>query len=449
MKKYLPLIGIAFTIIVIVFLFWFFFLRPTDNTLDSGGTNSGSGFGTFFDSENNQRRNFTESLGDLPEEAFVQNSKIPILRQLSDEPIAGYTFFQKEFEIINNDLGTTTDEDVEDTVLEGRYVFRFMERGTGHIYETREDSMTIEKVTNTTVQQVTNAMFSSNGNKVLFEKLSEGEESIDSFIGEIVLEIEEGGAEEKILQIQPYSILSSFFSLSPDENSFAYLTQNQNSSNLYVGDFNSNEEIIFQSPIKEWVIEWSSDNLISMFTKPSSSIPGYGYLLNTSNGSTEKVLNQIDGLTFKSNSEGDSVIYSETRGGTIALKYKNLDSNETRTFAVSTFPEKCAFSKTDSLIVYCGIPRSFPGASYPDDWYKGRVSFEDMLWKINLSTGRSESIYNFSTNDYGNFDIVNMQVTEEDQFITFKNRNDLTLWSLNLEAMNNSDAFIADSPVDL
>lgn len=447
MKKYLPLIGIIFTILIIVFAFWFFFLR-TSSTTEQTLIDNGGGFGTFFDTENQGGGfNFQDSIANLPDEAFVKNSRIPILRQLSSEPIAGYTFFKKEFEVINNDLATSTEEVPVNTETEEKYVFRFMERGTGHIFETTEDTLTTEKITNTSVSKIINAIFSENGNKIIFEKLSEDEENIDSFLGNIIDEIEEGGSEQKILEVQPYSILSKNFTLSPKKDLFAHMKLNSDSSTIYSTNFDLKETVLEQSIIKDWLISWDSENYISMFTKPSSKIPGYGYILNIKNGNSEKIFNQINGLTFKLSPDAQSAIYSESNGNSFSLKFKNLETEEIRDFPISAIPEKCVFSNTQENIIYCGTSTLIPSATYPDDWYKGKVSFDDSIWKINTNTGRSETLYQFD-DMYGNFDVIDIQLTSDDEFILFKNKIDLTLWSINLKEMDNSDVFTDDSAVD-
>ena len=84
----------------------------------------------------------------------------------------------------------------------------------------------------------------------------------------------------------------------------------------------------------------------------------------------------------------------------------------------------------------------------PDDWYKGKVSFNDSIWKINTTTGLVEMFYNFNRNKFGSFDLIDLSLTEGDEFMLFKNKKDLTLWSLNLKELDNRNVFTTDSPED-
>jgi hypothetical protein len=440
MKRFLPIIGILVAVLLVVFLLWFFFLRGT--TEQQGQTLEGPNFGTFFETTNGGNFDFRGNLENLPPEEFVQETRVPILRQLSAEPIAGYSILRKEFEVEKE--GTTTEETIEP---EEKNVFRFMERGTGHILETVEDSLEIEKVTNTTIQKVNSVVFSEDGNKVLFQKLNEQGEGIDSFLGEIV--DKDDGLEEKVLETQAYSILSQFFTLSPDLDEFAFLIQSGETGQILKDDFEgSGEDLLYSSSIKDWLLSWDSPNYITLSTRPSSNKIGNSYLLTVSNGSFRKILSRLPGLMSKVSPDAEKVLYSQSNGNLITLNVKDLGSNEEKQIALTTFPEKCVFSVSNNENVYCGAPKSYGIGEYPDDWYKGKVSFNDAIWMANIETGLVRVIYNFDEETYGQFDVVDLKLSQEDKYLTFQNKKDLTLWSLDLDALDNRDNFMTDSVED-
>jgi len=449
MKKILFVLGTLLLIALVILAFWFLFFRNTTpenpEIIDNTDT-----FGTFFNSEDGSVGSFFGPGKDveLAPEDYVENTQIPILRQLSVNPIAGYTFYKKEFDVLEQDLNATN----EDKEKEERYAFRFMERGAGHIFETEEKSMAIKKVSNTTNQKIISSQMSKDGQFVLFEKLSGSAENIESFFGELFPpeEIEGETITDPVfnLETEAYSILSSFFTTSPNKQNFAYITEAGPSSSVFIDNFKKNErKEIFNSPIKEWLLDWPSENKILLITKPSATENGFAYLLDTKTGILNKILGNIKGLTVKVNSSADNVLYSETERSTVILRTKNLGTGETKRVALSTLPEKCVFSSVEKNIIYCGAPNYSISAKYPDDWYKGLFFFEDSIWKINSETGLVDSVYHFDKNKYGRFDIEEMTITDEDEFLVFKNKRDLTLWSLNINALKN-DSFIPDSAED-
>jgi hypothetical protein len=459
MKKFLLVFVGALLIILILVGFWFLLTRNNSTDIEPATPFEGeTGFGDFFDIESGGNIGFEGFTETLDEEDFIAETQIPILRQLSAEPVAGYTFFKKEFDFINPNIGDEETEG-ESTIKEDRYVFRFMERATGHIFETAEHTLTTEKITNTTTQQVYNAIFSNEGQYVVFEKTSATSESVDSFVGEIIeKEIEtttdenillsEETEKEFVLEIEPYSIVSNFFVSSPSKNSFAYIISSNDSASITTDSFTSRgKESIFNSPIKEWQMDWKSDS-INLTTKPSSKADGVSYLLNTNTGSLNKLIGGIKGLTTNISQDGETLLYSESSGNSVVVRVQDVVSGEASRLAISTLPEKCVFSKTRENIIYCGAQSNSTNASLPDDWYKGKVSFRDSIWEINTENNFVSIFYNFDENKFGEFDLINLDITEGDEYLTFVNKKDLTLWSLNLSVLNNEDSFSIDSPED-
>lgn len=439
MKKILFIIGGIVLIVLVGFGIWSLFLRGEDSIIKNVFEDEVN-FGTFFDTQGSVSNVFDGNYDDLEESDFVRETRLPILRQISSEPVAGYTFFTKEFEELKNvELGTTTESSTEpEKILVDKYVFRFIERGTGHVYETVEDSLTVEKVTNTTIQKINTAIFSENNSKILFEKLSDTEEGIDSFVAEIIIP-ENSTSTQPYLEIQPYSIISDSFSKEPKTNNFIYLISSSYSSSIVKDNFeNLTEKILVDIPLKDLLIEWGGESLALLTTKPSYDQPGYSYLLNTNTGSYKKILGEINGLTTKINSEGTKVLYSESNNNSISLNILDLETKEIKSLSLSALPEKCVFSNMDENIIYCASQNRNTTENLPDGWYKGKILFEDLIWKINTETNQTSLVYNFDSTKYGFFDAINLKLTPEDEYLTFVNKRDLSLWSLSLKELGSN-----------
>lgn len=440
MKKILLLFLAILIAIGIVLGIWYFFFRGEGTNIPFLEKKETS-FGTFFDVDNTGN-DFFDPTKFSPEEIpsdIDLNAEPPILRQLSVEPISGYIFFEKEFDVLNKDATTTETK----TVKEKKVVYRFMERATGHIYETREDELTIQKINQETLPKIYKTTFFENGENLIYEKLGLSGENIDSFWG--AFQKKGTTTDEVELKSEPFSIISSNFAVSPNRKEFVYQINTVDSSSIFLGDNKkTTPKEIFNSPIKEWLIDWQNDNLISLNTKPTSEFPGYLFLLNPKNGSIRKVVDGVGGLTSKISPSGKFVLFSEGRQSSISLFVKDLTTNQIKRLAISTLPEKCVFDNQDETIIYCGGPNRIEPAKYPDDWYKGKVSFDDFIWEINHQKGMIKSFYTFDDKDF-DFDIVDVALSKNNKFFVFVNKTDLTLWSLDLERVRGQENFVPNS----
>jgi hypothetical protein len=82
------------------------------------------------------------------------------------------------------------------------------------------------------------------------------------------------------------------------------------------------------------------------------------------------------------------------------------------------------------------------------DLLKGQLFFSDFIWRINTEEGTIKLLYSFDQEKFGLFDVINVEITDEDEFILFRNKRDLTLWSLNLKELEGGARFTPESPVD-
>jgi hypothetical protein len=170
-----------------------------------------------------------------------------------------------------------------------------------------------------------------------------------------------------------------------------------------------------------------------MSTKPSAKIPGYLYFLNSKTGRFSKILGDINGLTTKTNTNATEVLYSDAIRNTPRLYLYNIKSSESKLLPWNTLPEKCLWGKTDTKVIYCAVPKSFETGDYPDIWYQGLTSFTDDIWMLNTETMASTLVLDPKKDTSNTFDIIDMQIDKNDNYLLFTNKIDLTLWSLNLK----------------
>src|SRR3989344_4566112 len=176
-----------------------------------------------------------------------------------------------------------------------------------------------------------------------------------------------------------------------------------------------------------WKILWAEDNGIYLLSSPSAYLDGFLYKITLSSGAFSKILGPLPGLYTAINSP--NLIFSETD-----LSNKNINSflanssvGNTGPLPVKTLAEKCAWSKKVKDIVFCAAPLIMPGATYPDDWYMGKISFGDAVVKINIA---SRAIISFLLPEA--IDATKLFLSDDETNLFFINKGDESLWKLRI-----------------
>jgi hypothetical protein len=354
-------------------------------------------------------------VGDNTKPTQTESKQPPTLRQIFSSPISGAQSFL---------TGSST-------------VIRFVEKSTGNIFEAKTEVDSIERISNTTIPKTTEAIFVKK-DSVLMRYLKDDSDLIETILGSFATNTPSTNSENKDLAELKITYLTPNIrdlALSPKKDRLFYITQ---SGSGVVGILSSPEDTnktqITSSPLREWNISWPNTNTVTITTKASGGIPGYLYFINTTTGKMSIILNEITGLTTLTNSTASTTIYNQVdASGNVTLKAIDIKTGISKNIPEKTFTEKCVWSKKDANIIYCAIPSKIPSKSYPDAWYKGLVSFSDSLWKINASTGQTNLIVDIKDVSGADLDVVNIFLDEEEEFLIFTNKKDLTLWSFDLQ----------------
>jgi len=397
-KKILILIIILLALVAIALGIRIYFTQDNQPSLN-GELNEERGgiFGFLNFGGSNETPSFGQGNTDANLNTSSQDRSVilPTLRQITTTPISGATF-----------ISTTT--------------VRYVDRGTGHIYDADLLSFSTEKVSNTTIPQVYNALWLKNGNGVLYQQLD------NNIIKTTYINlIDPTGTstavtKEVVTTFLPDNI--SHIDISPDQQSVALLS----SSSVAVGDPANIGTADFTLTGKEWLLDWIDTQNIFVTSKASAQTPGYGYSYSLS-GSVTKELNGIRGLTTNTNSS--HTLFSETAGNRISLSSFNRGTGETTPLSPATFPEKCTFVTTGGDYAVCGVPKNIPNTQLPDTWYQGVYSSEDAIGLYNLETTEYTVLHTPELS----LDIITPNTSSDNKYLLFVNKKDLTLWTLNLE----------------
>lgn len=419
-KRILQIILVVLIIILIGLLIWFFLRPQTDITAPEPGTGepiieTPGGGGTIPETPlpgtGGETGGETGGISTpTPETPTPSTGSIsygnlsllfkPILRQVSTEPIAGSTIFNKG----------------------GRQFIRFTDRATGHIFETDAEIIKLSQITNTTVPKVYEAIWQKNGEGAIYRYLrSNG--NIASFAGTIRTS---GGGEFRGQFLEDNI---SGLAVSEGDNSLLYFLTNNLGQNSLVSSsfFGTNKSIIWSSPLSEWLPIVSQNGNLAVISKASGTSQGSLITLDKSGNIKNYLLTGIYGLSASISPDATGAIYSSSKTSDINLWVKNKDSSP-KNLLLKTLGEKCVWR--DSVYVFCAIPENIPSGEYPDDWYQGTKSFKDEIYLINTDTGVVNYLINLSREANVDFDVDLMGVSPDKRFLTLRNKNNLILWSL-------------------
>ena len=106
-------------------------------------------------------------------------------------------------------------------------------------------------------------------------------------------------------------------------------------------------------------------------------------------------------------------------------------NNELKVFPAKTLPEKCVWSKTNENVVYCGVPKNIIGSKYPDSWYKGIISFNDDIYRIDLDVNSKRKIV--VTGQPDGLDATGLILSTNEDYLSLINKKDGKIWTIKLK----------------
>jgi len=340
------------------------------------------------------------------------NKPLPRLRKLSKEPVAGAVVFN---------TGTTS-------------VVRFVEKGTGNVYEATSDSLAIKRLTNTTIRKIIRAFWIPSGAGFLAQTLIPESEIIETNF----VKLNKVSTSTLSENLTPFSTTISKLptgikelTIKPDGTKIFYYTVSGNSRWFVANPDGTGATLLLSHPLTEWLPKWVSPNIVSMQQKSSAQTENFYYSFDTSSKVLKKTGVGVVGLSANSNNDGSSTLVSS--GGKtprlFLINNKNFTSINANT---NTLADKCVWSKKE-ISVYCAIPNQIPNGAYPDDWYRGTLQTEDFLKKIDLNNIIYYNTADLSKESGEKIDVVDIMLSPDDTHLIFRNKTDGFLWLLRIE----------------
>jgi len=245
--------------------------------------------------------------------------------------------------------------------------------------------------------------------------------------------------EEKTKQKDPIELSGTFLTenitgmtLSPDKSKVFYIAKHVPETIGVVFNFQTRTfKQLLSSPFSEWTPSWHNTDMITMYTKPSGTFSGYLYTIESETGTMHKILDEKRGLLALINPADTHAFITESTGSGMTSSLLDMKTGELEKAPFATLPEKCTWAK-DSIILYCAVPEFVERSLYPDDWYKGVISFTDSIWLINTTTGETRQIVDLSQEGGEGFDISTLALDPNELYLLFINKKTGEPWILEI-----------------
>lgn len=402
MRKRSLIIILILVIVIGGIVGWFAYV----NRAQLGGT--GELFGNIFPRSGTAPLAENELSGqdgrdsDREGDARTAARNVPDVRIVYDKPVSGAIAFEQG----------------------GEAFFRFVERESGHVFEARADGTEEpRRISNTTLPGIHRALWLDPDTFVL--QYLGGRNAIETFRARVT---GDGSIQGTFLDPNIAEIAAS------TDGELLYLTDDDTEARMVRTDQSGeNPQTVLRSPLTEWLVEWPEAGTVTLLTKPSFDAPGFFYIVDAETGARTAALRDMTALAARADTRADTILYSERAGEGVRTGIYDRSTNETRDFALTTFPEKCVWSAVQTRALYCAAPQQSLRGEYPDSWYQGIVSFADDIWHVDLETGNLDLLF-ASSRTNGEVDAINLTLSPNEGYLLFINKKDYSLWSVRLDA---------------
>ncbi len=431
----------AFFLIFFGFIFWYF-IWPFLN-LDSSEYNDtnperrpfsffpfgrGDSQNTAVNTENpgeqtNQIDNEQGPTTTTDNEDGNQNS-LPRFRQITFVPTAGAVTLKE----------TIKDNSIFEQNKTPRTIIRYMEAETGHVYDTFAETPLYERIANTTIPRVQEALWIDSDSVIV-----RYDDSSNATLRTFSANLTPRDASSSTVESNAFRLAGTFLpnnirSISINKTGeLVYTSVSDGRFSLIKTDsFGEEKTALYSSPITEWKPDWSGrTEKLTLTQYPSAVSYGISLEIDPETQISRPFVSGRRGLDVLMSPGGERSLVSYKTDEGISLFIRDADGT-LRYTGFETFAEKCVWS-SDSIFVFCAVPTERISANSPDDWYQGVESYSDDFVRIKTDDNTSRELFSpFAEGGYI-LDAVEPRLSNDERFLYFLDKQDRFLWMYTLE----------------
>jgi hypothetical protein len=327
---------------------------------------------------------------------------VPILREVSPGPVAGGWF-------VSGATATSAPS------------IRYMLRENGSVTETPADSLATTRLSNTTVPGV-EELYAVASSTVLIRYLNTNE-TLQNALGTL----HTSAAEQALMlsSLPPFNRVAV-----GSDGSMVTVTEENGGSVVERTKLDgSGAKTLLASPIASWVPLAGGTNT---FVETAPSAAAVGYVYEIVSGTLQKIAGGLPGLTASVSPSGRYVAVSGN--GANGFTFFVFD---TKTGAILPVPVhattlKCAWIPPYEPLLFCAVPATVSSAPFPDAWLLGGSTTADQAWVVDPTKNTAYVVGALADQNSNAIDAENVSVGPTGSYALFMNKNDLSLWSLNI-----------------
>ncbi|MBP9765691.1 MAG: hypothetical protein KBD12_00460 [Candidatus Pacebacteria bacterium] len=417
-KKEVIIISIVVIFLIVVGIL--FFLNNKKQTTNTPGKIVAKGEGTSLYSRGNNSDNSDDENQNQTNDNYDGNYYSEGLINVWDRPVAGYGFYYK-----NNNP-----------------VLIFVDSDTGFLYQKNlnEPTSTPIQITNSSFPNIRKAYFLD----IYGEKKVILQYSANNTIKSLIASIPDYfSLPNELKNIKTLDNNITNISISLDSTKALYIvTKNKTTGNKkdlfsdwYLIDGTSNTKI-YSSEISTWKSQITDSGKIYVYNNDTSLEKSPLYKFNTDTESLKQIYYGHIGSSYLVNNS--SIMTSIlTNNGLRLYKNENFGGNYFEDSSLSelnfnSLSNKCFLSN----VIFCGAPKEIKNYDIrlPDAWYQGLTSWQDDIFIVNKDYPKGQLFFDLNI-DGGvdnKFDIKDLKVNKNEDHLLFINKNDGSLWSINI-----------------
>jgi len=397
-------------------LSWYFFLRNQGDALRALDEGRGAGITppSFTGLIGSTYGNIVDSIASLAGGGTETPTRPPRLWQITKTPVAGAGFVPQNAGMMSASSSPSA-----------LYDLRFVERGTGYMFEANPENGSFARLTNTLVPRVYEASVGVNGVLIL-RGLDEDTSFILTNAAQAISTSASGEATALTLSALPQDIRELV--LSPSGEEVLYLIEQLPGFSIVRAEWNGERaRRVGSVGVAGWHMEWLSDDRIVLTQNGDDNAPGRVYEFK--NGTLSPLTPRASARTLLPRANSSALLYGSASGNS-TLTARVDENASTISLPIRTTIDKCVWAPGDNLTVYCAVPKILPDARSQGATFRGESHGTDAWWKIDVSAGSVEPLYD--PGGVGGIDVENPTIDANGDYIAFMNARDKSLWLLRI-----------------
>lgn len=386
---------------------WYLFVSQQIDSTDA--RNDARGFGETVSFGGAIGSSLSNLLGGVVSEIVggseEERAQAPRLWPITKTPVAGLGF-----------VGSTT-------------ALYFAERASGNVLTADPTTTKIERLTNTLVPQVHEAVFAADGSVIL---RSIGENGAITSFAAVMATNTSPAAGDTLKKLEgmylPEGIISLSARSAPNEI-FFILKEGEGAAGVVSNWAGGSRRRIFTSPLSDWKSVQLANGSRYIVQKAADNTIGYAFSVNSA-GALEKIASGV-GLSILPRPYGPGIIYSIVGTNSVSLYAKAAEMGSEIRLPIRTIAEKCVWAPGARLIAYCAVPQTSPRAGFLQGLFDGSLHTSDAWWRVDVSANTAEQL--FTPDSSISLDVESPAVDANGTHIGFINRADKSLWMLRIQ----------------